>query len=239
MSSVLVVEDDLTMREMLAYNLARHGFDVRTAADGPSGLTMAAHPDVALVILDLMLPGIDGMRITEELRRTKPGLVILMLTAKSEEKVKLEGFVAGVDDFLAKPFSMDELMARAKALLRRARTEAIRTASPSELIFGDLRVHVRDFRCWVAEVELSLRPKELTLLATLASEPGRLFSRAEIAERVWGYGNMSDTRTIDTHVKNLRRKVEGKSEFTYICTVRGIGYRFKVVPKQPPGGIQA
>lgn len=234
MPKLLVVEDDPTMCEMLAYNLRRQGFEVETASDGISGLAKAGDPEVSLMILDLMLPGIDGMKITQELRQTKPGLVILMLTAKGEEKVKLEGFLAGVDDFLAKPFSMDELMARVRALLRRSRTEAIRTAAPAELVFGDLRLMTRDFRCWVGEVELDLRPKELTLLATLASEPGRLFSRAEIAEKVWGYRNMTDTRTIDTHVKNLRRKVETRSEFTYISTVRGIGYRFKVSPNAAP-----
>lgn len=235
MAKILVVEDDPTMCEMLEYNLRRHGFEVETASDGPSGLNKASHPDVSLLILDLMLPGIDGMKITQELRQRKPELVILMLTAKGEEKVKLEGFLAGVDDFLAKPFSMDELLARVRALVRRSRTEAIRGAAPSELVFGDLRLLTRDFRCWVGDVELDLRPKELTLLATLASEPGRLFSRAEIAEKVWGYGNMTDTRTIDTHVKNLRKKVESASAFTYIATVRGVGYRFKVRPNLATG----
>lgn len=230
MPKILVVEDDPTMCEMLAYNLRRHGFEVETASDGPSGLKMASSNDVALLVLDLMLPGINGMKITQELRQRRPDLVILMLTAKGEEKVKLEGFLSGVDDFLAKPFSMDELLARVRALVRRSRTEAIRGSAPSELVFGDLRLMPRDFRCWVGEKELDLRPKELKLLVTLASEPGRLFSRAEIAEKVWGYGNMTDTRTIDTHVKNLRRKVESRSAFTYISTVRGIGYRFKVSP---------
>ncbi|MEX2551427.1 MAG: response regulator transcription factor [Actinomycetota bacterium] len=230
MPSLLVVEDDPTMCEMLAYNLRRQGFEVDTALDGPSGLLKATTSEVSLMILDLMLPGIDGMTITREIRSRKPDLVILMLTAKGEDKTRLEGFVSGVDDFLAKPFSMDELIARVKALLRRSRIEAIRSAAPSELVFGDLRIVAKDFRCWVGEVEVELRPKELSLLATLASEPGRLFSRAEIAERVWGYGNMSDTRTIDTHIKNLRRKVESLSAFKYISTVRGLGYRFRVQP---------
>jgi len=231
---LLVVEDDPTMSEMLEYNLRREGFEVETASDGPTGLSKATSAGIALIILDLMLPGIDGMRITRELRQREPELVILMLTAKGEDAVRLEGFRAGVDDFLAKPFSMDELIARVKALMRRSRIEAIRSASPAELVFGDLRIVARDFRCWIGDHEVDLRPKELTLLATLASEPGKLFSRAEIAERVWGYGNMSDTRTIDTHIKNLRRKVEGNSAFTYISTIRGLGYRFKVRPKPGP-----
>jgi two-component system, OmpR family, alkaline phosphatase synthesis response regulator PhoP len=230
--ALLVVEDDPTMSDMLVYNLRRHGFDVQVATDGDEGLVKASAPEVGLMVLDLMLPGLDGMQITREIRKRRPDLAILMLTARGEESVRLQGFVAGVDDFLAKPFSMGELVARVKALMRRSRTAAIRSEAPAELIFGDLRILPRDFRCWVGDREIFLRPKELSLLATLASEPGRLFSRAEIAEKVWGYGNMTDTRTIDTHVKNVRRKVESSSAFTYISTVRGIGYRFRVLPRE-------
>lgn len=232
MPKLLVIEDDPTMSEMLEYNLRRQGFEVEIAPDGPSGLAMATQSSPSLMILDLMLPGVDGLKITREMRIRKPDLAILMLTAKGEEAVRLEGFRAGVDDFLAKPFSMDELIARVKALLRRSRLEAVRTDAPQELVFGDLRIVAKDFRCWVGGEEVELRPKELSLLATLASEPGRLFSRGEIAERVWGYGNMSDTRTIDTHIKNLRRKIESRSAYTYISTVRGLGYRFKVGPRE-------
>lgn len=232
MSRLLIVEDDPTMSEMLAYNLRREGFEVDTASDGPTGLAMAASADISMVILDLMLPGLDGLQITREVRQRRPDLIILMLTAKGEEQVRIDGFVAGVDDFLAKPFSMSELVARVKALLRRSRLHALRSEAPKELVFGDLRIVARDFRCWVGGQEVDLRPKELNLLATLAAEPGRLFSRAEIAERVWGYEGMTDTRTIDTHVKNIRKKVEALSGYRYLTTVRGIGYRFKVVPKK-------
>lgn len=231
MPRLLIVEDDPTMSEMLAYNLRREGFEVAIALDGPTGLALAGEDDVSLLIVDLMLPGLDGMQIAREMRRRRPDLIILMLTAKGEEQVRIQGFGAGIDDFLTKPFSMSELIARVKALLRRSRLHALRTETPAELVFGDLRIVASDFRCWVAGTEVELRPKELSLLATLASEPGKLFSRAEIAERVWGYEGMSDTRTIDTHVKNIRRKVEAVSRFSYIVTVRGIGYRFKVVPR--------
>jgi DNA-binding response OmpR family regulator len=230
--ALLVVEDDPTMSDMLAYNLRRHGFDVDVATNGEDGLVKANSPEVRLMVLDLMLPGLDGMQVTRELRRRRPDLAILMLTARGEEAVKLEGFMAGVDDFLAKPFSMGELVARVKALLRRSLLDQSRSESPEELIFGDLRIMPRDFSCWVGDHEILLRPKEFTLLTTLAGQPGRLFSRAELAEKVWGYGAMADTRTIDTHVKNLRRKVESASAFTYISTVRGVGYRFRVSPRQ-------
>jgi DNA-binding response OmpR family regulator len=230
--ALLVVEDDPTMSDMLVYNLRRHGFDVDVATSGEEGLIKATSPEVGLMVLDLMLPGLDGLQVTREIRRRRPDLAILMLTARGEEAVKLQGFVAGVDDFLAKPFSMGELVARVKALMRRSGLGEIRSERPDELVFGDLRILPRDFSCWVADREIPLRPKEFTLLATLAGEPGRLFSRAELAEKVWGYESMTDTRTIDTHVKNLRRKVESSSAFTYISTVRGVGYRFRVSPRQ-------
>ena len=231
MPKLLVVEDDPTMCEVLAYNLRREGFEVDTAADGETGLAKANAGDVSMMILDFMLPGMDGLQLTHELRQRRNDLIILMLTARSEESVRIQGFGSGIDDFLAKPFSMGELVARVKALLRRSRIEALRSSAPAELVFGDLRIVAKDFRCWVAGEEIDLRPKELTLLATLAAEPGRLFSRAELAEKVWGYDKMIDTRTIDTHIKNLRRKIERPSKYTYIVTVRGIGYRFRVQPK--------
>src|SRR3989440_3880339 len=154
-----------------------------------------------------------------------------MRTGRVEEDPRLKGFGAGADDYLTKPFSMEEFVARVKALLRRSRVEAIRTETPSEISFGDLKLATRDFRCWIGEAELDLRPKEFSLLVTLAAEPGRLFTRVELAERIWGYTYLGDTRTIDTHVKNVRRKVEDRSGYRYIDTVRGVGYRFLVRPK--------
>lgn len=231
MPKVLVVEDDATMAEMVGYNLRRQGLEVETAAEGHEGLRKARDRSVSLIVLDLMLPQLDGLQIVDELRRTRPDVPVLMLTARTEEESKLKGFAAGVDDYLTKPFSMDELVARIKALLRRSRVEAIRTETPQDIAFGDLRLNTRDFRCWIADEEIELRPKEFSLLATLAAEPGRLFTRVELAERVWGYTYLGDTRTIDTHVKNVRRKVERDSGYTYIDTVRGVGYRFRVRPK--------
>ena len=229
---VLIVEDDQTMSEMLAYNLRRQGLEVEAAADGVEGLKRARDHGISLIVLDLMLPSLDGLSIADELRKTRPDVPILILTARAEEESKLRGFAAGADDYITKPFSMDELVARVKALLRRSRVEAIRTETPSEIAFGDLRLATRDFRCWIGDDELDLRPKEFSLLVTLAAEPGRLFTRVELAERVWGYTYLGDTRTIDTHVKNVRRKVEEPSRYRYIDTVRGVGYRFRVRPKE-------
>ena len=231
MALVLVVEDDPTMAEMVSYNLRRQGLDVDVARDGPSGLRRARSQDVSIVLLDVMLPNLDGVQVAEQLRASRPTLPILMLTARGEEDVKLRGFAAGADDYLTKPFSMDELVLRVKALVRRSRAEAIRSETPPEIRFGDLRLVARDFRCWIDDQEVSLRPKEFSLLARLASEPGRLFSRLELAEEIWGYSHLGDTRTIDTHVKNLRRKVEDASTYLFIETVRGLGYRFRLRPK--------
>ncbi len=229
---VVVIEDDPTMGEMVAYNLRRQGYEAVLESDGAAGLRRAEEPGTALVVLDLMLPGLDGLQIAEQLRRTDPYLPILILTARGEEEVKLRGFASGADDFLTKPFSMEELVARVKALLRRTVLGPTPAESPPPTItFGDLRLEVRDMRCWVRDEEVELRPKEFSLLATIAGEPGRLFSRGELAHMVWGYSTLANTRTIDTHVKNVRRKVEGSSAFRYIETIRGLGYRFRVVPK--------
>ncbi|MGH2733859.1 MAG: response regulator transcription factor [Actinomycetota bacterium] len=231
MSRVVVVEDDLTMAEMVLYNLRRHGLEVEVAGDGSSGLKKATRDGVSLVVLDLMLPQLDGIQVAEQLRRVRPDLPILMLTARGEEEAKLRAFAAGADDYLTKPFSMEELVARVKALLRRFQVQAAPSTAGSEILLGDLRIAPGDFRCWVAGEEILLRRKEFSLLALLASRPGRLFSRVELAEQIWGYSHLGDTRTIDTHVKNLRRKVEDRSAYRYIDTVRGLGYRLRVRPR--------
>lgn len=228
--TVLLVEDDATMREMVSYNLRRLGYEVDADEDGRKGLAKARAGRPDLIILDVMLPNLDGIQIARELRRTRPDVPILMLTARTESEMKMSGFEAGVDDYLTKPFMMEELLARVKALMRRSRSRATTTDVPAQISFGDLRIDTKDTRCWVAAEEIELRPKEFGLLATLAGEPGRLFSRAELAERVWGYTDLGKTRTIDTHVKTLRRKIEEHSAFSYLDTVRGAGYRFRVRP---------
>lgn len=231
MPKVLIVEDDPTMAEMVAYNLRRQGIEVETVAEGTAGLRKGDERETSMVVLDLMLPGLDGIQVAEQLRKKRPDLPILMLTARGEEEMMLKGFASGADDYLTKPFSMEELVARVKALLRRSPTEATRSHGPATIAFGDLKLATTDFRCWVGDAEIEMRPKEFALIVMLASEPGRLFTRYELAERVWGYSYPANTRTIDTHVKNVRRKVEGRSAYRYIETVRGLGYRFRVRPR--------
>lgn len=219
------------MREMVSYNLRRIGFDVDAVDDGRKGLAKARSGKADVIILDVMLPNLDGIQIARELRRTRPDVPILLLTARTESAMKISGFDAGVDDYLTKPFMMEELIARVKALMRRSRPRAAATDPPHEITFGDLRIATNDVRCWIDGEEIELRPKEFGLLAMLAGEPGRLFSRAELAERVWGYTDLGKTRTIDTHVKTLRRKIEERSAYRYLDTVRGAGYRFRVRPR--------
>src|SRR5437879_12191670 len=153
---VLIVEDDLTMADMVSYSLRRQGLEVEVAHDGPTGLQRARSKDVALVLPDVLLPHLDGLQVAGQLRATRPDLPILMLTARSEEEVKLRGFAAGVDDYLTKPFSMDELVVRVKALVRRSRAEAIRTERPAEVRFGDLRRGAGGFGCLVGGMEVAL-----------------------------------------------------------------------------------
>lgn len=231
---VLVIEDDPTMADMVAYNLRRHGLDVDVTHDGADGLRRGRDKSVSVVLVDLMLPSMSGLQIASELRLKRPLLPILMLTARNDDGMKIQGFEAGVDDYLTKPFAMEELILRVKALLRRMPAgRGDDPATVEEIAFGDLRLSVRDRRCWIGDREVDLRAKELSLLATLASDPGRLFTRVELGELVWGFEHLGDTRTIDTHVKNVRRKVEAESAYSYIETVRGSGYRFRVTPKQP------
>lgn len=219
------------MLEMVAYNLRKAGYGVRTESDGRRGLALARSGSDDLIVLDLMLPSLDGIQIVREVRRTRPDVPMLLLTARAESEMRLAGFNAGVDDYLTKPFLMDELLARVKALLRRGVPRLVELTTSEMLAFGDLRISTRDHRCWVGEEEIELRPKEFGVLALLAGEPGRLFGRDEMAERVWGYSELGNTRTIDTHVKTIRRKVETGSAYRYIDTVRGAGYRFRVRPR--------
>lgn len=228
LARILIVEDDQTMANMVAYNLTRRGFEVEHSGDGAEGLRRARDRSISLIVLDLMLPSIDGIHLLRDLRAERPTVPVLMLTARDEEELKLEGFAAGTDDYLTKPFSMEELVARVNALLRRSRADT--QDGPAEVALGDLQLHLRDKRCWVDGTEIDLRPKEFALLAAMATEPGRLFTRTDLGEQVWGYPVLGDTRTIDTHVKNVRRKLRAHSAYEYIETVRGLGYRFRVRP---------
>ena len=224
MKKILVVEDEATLVATLRFNLEREGYDVLTAADGDTGLALARSAKPDLLLLDLMLPGLSGLEVARVLRResTTP---ILILTARAEETDKVVGLEIGADDYLTKPFSMRELLARVGTLLRRTEMQA---AVESEVIArGDLEIDLRRREVRRRGEALGLKPKEYDLLLHFARNPGRAFSREELLDKVWGYSHVGDTRTVDVHVSWLRGKIEDQpSKPTRLITVRGVGYRF-------------
>ncbi len=229
-ATILVVEDEAALRETLEYTLQREGYTVLTAADGREALHKARTERPDLIILDILLPGIDGFEVCRLLRQ-EMSVPILMLTARADEIDKVVGLEMGADDYVTKPFSMRELMARVKALLRRVqldRSEAERAReSATPLRFGDLVIDVARREVRRGGQLLHLKPKEFDLLLFLARHPGVVLSRNLILERVWGWDFGGGTRTVDVHIRWLREKIEPDPKHpTRIITVRGVGYRF-------------
>ena len=235
---VLVVEDEPTLLDTLEYNLNRQGYEVYTAADGLAALEVARQQSPDVIVLDVMLPGIDGIEVCRILRR-EMNVPILMLTARAEEVDKIVGLEVGADDYLTKPFSMRELLARVKALLRRVRlireelaTEADKRSTAEAtgdiLTFEDLTINLTRREVLLTGEPLHLKPKEYDLLVFLARNRGIVLSRDLILERVWGWDYDGGTRTVDVHVRWLREKVEpDPANPIRIITVRGTGYRFE------------
>ena len=230
---VLVVEDEPALLETLAYNLGRQGYEVLTAADGLTALKVAReeHPD--LIVLDIMLPGLDGFEVCRILRK-ETNVPILMLTARADEVDKVVGLELGADDYLTKPFHMREFLARVKALLRRVRLtqeEMIAgdgAAPAGRLTFGDLTIDLARREVQRGSQVLPLKPREYELLVFLVRHRGIALSRDLILERVWGWDYGGGTRTVDVHIRWLREKIEADPEHpTRLVTVRGIGYRFE------------
>jgi DNA-binding response OmpR family regulator len=221
--TILLVDDDEMLQETLALNLRNSGFEVLTAADGLTALDEAQTRAPDLVILDLMLPELDGLTVCRTLRQTTE-IPILMLTARAGELDKIVGLESGADDYLTKPFSVGELLARIRALLRRT---GPRPAS-DDLKSADLVLSLVSRRASVGGQELTLSPKEFSLLAELIRHRGAVLSRDLLLTRVWGYDYVGDSRTVDVHVRWLREKIEADpSAPQRIVTVRGIGYRFE------------
>lgn len=222
---IYLVDDEPDIRELLELNLTKANFSVKTFADGQEFWTglKEGHPD--LVILDLMLPDIDGSEICKGIRKsdTYQNLPIIMLTAKGEEVDKILGLELGADDYIAKPFSPRELVARIKAVLRRAQPNN----NPDLLIVGDkLQIDKRKFQARIGETKLNLTTTEYKILELLASHPGWVFSRDQILNHLWGSDKIVLDRTIDVHIRNLRSKLGDSSD--YIKNIRSIGYKFEV-----------
>jgi len=222
---ILVVDDEPTLVATLKYNLEREKFHVITAADGPTALDAArgARPD--LIVLDLMLPGLDGIEVCRILRK-EINAPIIMLTAKASEVDKVVGLEIGADDYVTKPFSTRELLARIRAHLRRA--ESTTPASLGSLTSGDLRVDIQRRQAFKSDSPLKLKPREFELLLFLVRNRGRAFTREQLLNQIWGYDFAGDTRTVDVHVRWLRQKVEDDPATpNRLVTVRGTGYRFE------------
>jgi|SRR5579859_4877908 len=221
--SVLVIDDEPKIAELCRDYLLAAGYSVLTAADGPLGLALARRERPDLVVLDLMLPGMDGLDVCRELRRDS-SVPIIMLTARVDETDRLVGLELGADDYLSKPFSPRELVARVRTVLRRASG----TAAPAEVIrAGGLTLDRTRFKVNLPDREITLTPTEFEILAVMAAQPGRVFSRAQLLTAAHGLAFESYERAIDSHIRNLRRKLQaGSDEPEYIQTVHGIGYKF-------------
>lgn len=226
---VLLVEDDRNLQEAIRYNLVAEGYDVFVAGDGEQALNQARQHTPDLVVLDLMLPGIGGIEVCRSLRREGSTAAIIMLTARDSEVDRVVGLEVGADDYVVKPFSMRELLARVSAQLRRI--EMLQSPAPSEepdmIEAGGISIDRASRRVTVDGNDLELRPREFDLLSFLASRPGRVYSRDQLLQEVWGFDYAGDTRTVDVHVRWLRMKIEeDASNPRRLQTVRGVGYRF-------------
>lgn len=224
--TILVIEDDRSIREGLSLNLRLKGYQVETASDGEEGLAKAFSGKWDLILLDIMLPGCSGLEILQELRDRENPVPVLVLSARGSTSQKVEGLGLGADDYLAKPFELTELLARVKALLRRA---GAADAQQGPMQFGQVTLDVPGRKVWLRSQEVRLTAKEFDLLLLLARSPGRTFSRETILERVWGYDFEGTPRTVDNHIVALRKLLEeDPSKPRHLITVRQIGYRLEM-----------
>lgn len=229
MTRILVIEDNRNLATGLRNNLEIEGYDVAIATDGTAGLELARTTAPDLVILDLMLPGTDGYHVLEALRDDGSDVPVLILSARGEEADKVRGFHLGADDYVAKPFGLMELLARVDALLRRAASASARAKLAAPVTFGDVRVDPGTHTVWRGAETVTLRPKEYDLLIALIQRRGQVASRADLLEEVWGYAGEVYSRTVDTHIAELRRKLEDNAaEPRHILTVRKTGYRIQM-----------
>ncbi|MBL8057986.1 MAG: response regulator transcription factor [Anaerolineales bacterium] len=225
MPKILLVEDETTVRETLALNLRAENYDVLTASDGAEGLRLAREAAPDLILLDLMLPELDGLSVCRLLRRDSD-VPIIMLTARGTEMDRITGLETGADDYVVKPFSLGEVLARVRANLRRARADGRPAAT--RLTAGDLSLDLLARRVYRDQSELKLTHREFDLLAELMRNQGAVLSRDLLLNRVWGYDYVGDSHTVDVHIRWLREKIEtDPSAPQRITTVRGVGYRFE------------
>ena len=224
---ILIVDDELNIRELIKFNVEKAGYKVLETGDGQTAVNLAKSEKPDLVVLDLMLPGLDGLEVCRIIKNSREtaAIPIIMLTAKNEEIDKVIGLELGADDYLTKPFSPRELSARIKAVLRRSQKDS---TIGGELTLGKLRLNFSRYEAYLGSTKLELTPKEYEMLKLFVTNTGKVFTREQLLEKVWGYEYFGDTRTVDVHVRHLRVKLGQDIEVAEaIETVRGVGYRFK------------
>lgn len=221
---ILIVDDDVNISELIRLYLEKEGYEVRAVFNGIKAIEAFREFTPNLVILDIMLPGIDGWQVCREIRKVS-SIPIIMLTAKGETFDKVLGLELGADDYIVKPFESKELVARVKAVLRRYDHKEI---DVQEVVYPNLVVNKSNYTVKVNGKELELPPKELELLYFLASNPNKVFTREQLLEHVWGFDFYGDSRTVDVHVKRLREKIEAEDQKWQLKTVWGVGYKFEV-----------
>lgn len=224
--TILIADDDAAIRELLSLYFVKDGFQVVEAADGVEAIIKVEQTKPNLLILDVMMPVMDGMEVCRQVRKFSQ-IPILLLTARSEDEDRISGLELGADDYVTKPFNPREVLARVKAILRRVPEKSDKS---EQLNFPMLEINMRDYRVTALGQPVAMTAKEIELLWFLASHPGRVYSRDQLLESVWGYTYGGDTRTIDTHIKRLRQKIGAKEGLTPwdIKTVWGVGYKFEV-----------
>ena len=221
---ILVVDDDRNICEIIRLYLEKEGFEVLIANDGQQALELFKEKTPSVVVLDVMMPKMDGFQVCREIRRVS-SIPVIMLTAKGETFDKVLGLELGADDYMVKPFENKELVARIKAILRRYDPK---DSTDKEIIYPNMVVNLTNYELKINGVQIDTPPKELELLYYLASYPNRVFTRDQLLDEVWGFDYYGDSRTVDVHVKRLREKLEGVSEKWCLKTVWGVGYKFEV-----------
>ena len=221
----LVIEDDKNIAELLRLYLEKDGFEVSIASDGGTGLRLAGETEPDVILLDIMLPVMDGWQVCKEIRRSSR-VPIIMLTAKGETYDKVSGLEMGADDYVTKPFEVKELIARIHAVMRRA--EGAAAPTEKKLVYDKLVINLDSYELIVDGRKIDTPPKEMELLYHLAASPNRVFTRNQLLDEVWGFDYFGDSRTVDVHIKRLREKLEGVSDQWSLKTVWGVGYKFEV-----------
>ena len=227
-NKILVVDDDLNICELLKIYLENEGYTVFVANDGQAAVDTFTAKSPDLVLLDIMLPKMDGWQVCREIRKTS-GVPIIMLTAKGETFDKVLGLELGADDYVTKPFDAKEVMARIKAVLRRSKGESENAANEKKVVVYDkLEINIENYELKVDGKVIDTPPKELELIYHFASNPNRVYTRDQLLDEVWGFDYFGDSRTVDVHIKRLREKLEGASDKWALKTVWGVGYKFEV-----------